>query len=128
MPDDRRYRVPGGCYSFTVNLLERAGDDLLVRHIDLLRRVVRAVGGTRPFTVDAWVVLLDHLHCVLTLPKGNDDFPSSWRLIKMLFASPRLQGPTCPDAWRTPGGFASGNHRATLRLLPDLRNSIRTQP
>jgi putative transposase len=27
-----------------------------------------------PFTVDAWVVLPDHLHCVWTLPPGDDDF------------------------------------------------------
>lgn len=33
MPDYRRFRVPGGTYFFTVNLLERKLD-LLVRHID----------------------------------------------------------------------------------------------
>ena len=31
MPDYRRYRVPGGTYFFTVNLLERHPNDLLVR-------------------------------------------------------------------------------------------------
>jgi len=40
MPDYRRFRVPGGTYFFTVNLLERRLD-LLVRHIDLLRESVR---------------------------------------------------------------------------------------
>ena len=33
MPDYRRYRVPGGTYFFTVNLLERHPNDLLTRHI-----------------------------------------------------------------------------------------------
>jgi len=68
IPDYRRYRVPGGCYFFTVNLLERRGNDLLIRHIDFLRDAVRLVRRSRPFTIDAWVVLPDHLHCVWTLP------------------------------------------------------------
>jgi len=38
MPDYRRLRIPGGCYFFTVNLLDR-NNDLLVEHIDLLRGV-----------------------------------------------------------------------------------------
>ena len=40
----------------------------------------------RPFTIDAWVVLPDHLHCVWTLPTGDDDFSTRWRLIKTIFA------------------------------------------
>jgi putative transposase len=38
------------------------------------------------FTIDAWVVLPDHLHCVWTLPSGDDDFSTRWRLIKTIFA------------------------------------------
>ena len=66
MPDYRRYRVPGGTYFFTVNLLERYPNDLLVRHVDHLRSVVRAIRRRWPFHVDAWVILPDHLHCVWT--------------------------------------------------------------
>ena len=40
MPDYRRYRVPGGTYFFTINLLER-GADLFVRHIEPLREAVK---------------------------------------------------------------------------------------
>jgi putative transposase len=86
MPDYRRYRVPGGTYFFTVNLLERYPNDLLVRHIDLLRTVVREVRTKRPFHIDAWVVLPDHLHGVWTLPPGDDDFTNRWRLIKQGFS------------------------------------------
>jgi len=86
MPDYRRYRVPGGTYFFTVNLLERYPNDLLVRHIDLLRAVVREVRTKRPFHIDAWVVLPDHLHGVWTLPPGDDDFTNRWRLIKQGFS------------------------------------------
>ncbi len=73
MPNYRRFRVPGGTYFFTVNLLERKGD-LLVRHIDNLREAVRLTKHKRPFHIDAWVVLPDHMHTVWTLPPGDDDY------------------------------------------------------
>jgi hypothetical protein len=38
MPDYRRYRVAGGTYFFTVNLLQRYPNDLLVRPIEFLNR------------------------------------------------------------------------------------------
>ncbi len=85
MPDFHRYRVAGGCYFFTVNLLERRGNTLLTDRIDFLRDAVRRVRSSRPFTIDAWVVLPDHLHAVWTLPPGDDDFSTRWRLIKTFF-------------------------------------------
>jgi len=86
MPDYRRYRVPGGTYFFTVNLLERRPNDLLTRHIDALRCVLRNVRKRWLFHTDAWVVLPDHLHCVWILPPGDDDFTNRWRLIKQEFS------------------------------------------
>ena len=92
MPDYRRYRVPGGTYFFTVNLLERRLDTL-VRHIDILREAVRATRRDRPFYIDAWVVLPDHMHCIWTLPPGDDDFSNRWKSIKIRFvqAIPRTE-------------------------------------
>jgi len=48
----RRARVPGATYFFTVNLLNRRSD-LLVRHIGLLRKTVRATRSRHPFHIDA---------------------------------------------------------------------------
>lgn len=73
MPDYRRYRIPGGSCFFTVNLLERYPNDLLTRHIDVLRQAIRETRKRQPFHIDAWVVLPDHLHCVWTLPEGDVD-------------------------------------------------------
>ena len=84
MPDYRRYRVPGGTYFFTINLLERRSD-LLVRHIDELREAVRRTRRERPFHIDAWVVLPEHMHCVITLPEGDDDFSNRIKAIKIRF-------------------------------------------
>jgi putative transposase len=69
-----------------VNLLERHPNDLLVRPIGSLRSVLRDVRAKRPFVIDAFVVLPDHLHCAWTLPPGDDDFASRWRLIKQGFS------------------------------------------
>ncbi|BBL69448.1 REP-associated tyrosine transposase [Methylogaea oryzae] len=86
MSDYRRYRVPGGTYFFTVNLLERYANDLLTRHVDILREVVRETRHRRPFHIDAWVVLPEHLHCVWTLPPGDVDNANRWRIIKQQFS------------------------------------------
>ena len=92
MPDYRRWRVAGGTYFFTVNLLERRLDTL-VRHVDALREAVRVTRRERPFHIDAWVVLPDHMHCVWTLPPGDDDFSNRWKAIKIRFvqALPRTE-------------------------------------
>ncbi len=85
MPDYRRNRVPGGTYFFTVNLLERQ-QDVLVRWIDVLRDAVRMVRAARPFHIDAWVVLPEHMHAIWTLPPGDSDYSSRWRAIKIRVA------------------------------------------
>ena len=82
MPSYRRAFVPGGTWFFTVNLLQRRGNDLLVREIDLLRNTVRRVRERHPFCIDAWVVLPEHLHCVMSLPPDDSDFSLRWRLIR----------------------------------------------
>jgi len=86
MPDYRRAWHPAGTYFFTVNLLQRQGNDLLTRHIDILRSVVKSVRTRHPFRIHGWVVLPEHLHCVIELPAGEADFAVRWRLIKMEFS------------------------------------------
>ena len=86
MPNYKRAFIPGGTWFFTVNLLERHNNDLLIREIDLLRKVVRNVKQKHPFHIDAWVVLPEHMHCVFTLPPGDSDFSLRWRLIKSGFS------------------------------------------
>ncbi|HXD46362.1 MAG TPA: transposase [Pseudolabrys sp.] len=85
MPNYRRAFIPGGCWFFTVNLLDRRRT-LLVDQIDVLRDAVASVRRRYPFDVGAFVVLPDHLHAVLTLPPDDADFSTRWRLIKTHFA------------------------------------------
>src|ERR1700760_1171623 len=85
MPNFRRAFVPGGCWFFTVNLLDRR-QALLVDHIDTLREAVAATRVKYAFTVVVFVVLPDHLHAIWQLPPDDSDFSTHWRLIKARFA------------------------------------------
>jgi putative transposase len=85
MPNYRRVLAPGGCWFFTVNLLDRRRR-LLTDHIDALRAATLRTQGRHPFAIDAMVVLPDHIHAVWTLPPGDADFSLRWRLIKIDFA------------------------------------------
>ncbi|WP_444542130.1 hypothetical protein [Chitinilyticum piscinae] len=67
-----------------MNLLERRGNRLLVERIELLRAAVQTVKRSHPFIIHGWVVLPEHLHCILELPAGDADFALRWRLIKLL--------------------------------------------
>ena len=85
MPNYRRAFVRGGCWFFTVNLLERQRT-LLVDRIEALRAAVEQTRRRYPFEIDAFVVLPDHIHAILTLPPEDADFSTRWRLIKTRFA------------------------------------------
>ncbi|MFE8070088.1 transposase [Marinobacteraceae bacterium S3BR75-40.1] len=81
----RRSNTKGGTYFFTVNMAQR-NSDLLVRHIDDLREVMRHVKTKHPFSLLAMVVLPDHLHTIWRLPEGNADYSQRWSLIKAGFS------------------------------------------
>lgn len=85
MTNYRRTLVPGATYFFTVNLADRR-KTLLVDHIDQLREALRYTRHRHLFTIDAMVVLPDHLHAIWTLPPDDADFPLRWRLIKTWFS------------------------------------------
>jgi len=81
----RRWRRKGGTFFFTVCLAAR-GSDLLLREVELLREAVRQTRIGRPFDIEAFVVLPDHLHSIWRLPAGDDDFSTRWGAIKGRFS------------------------------------------
>jgi putative transposase len=85
MPNYCRAFVPGGCWFFTANLLDRRSC-LLTDGIETLREATRKTRQRYPFRMDAFVVLPDHIHAVWTLPPDDADFSMRWRLIKSGFA------------------------------------------
>ncbi|WP_050519150.1 REP-associated tyrosine transposase [Pseudorhodobacter antarcticus] len=79
-----RPHIPGATMFFTAALACR-GADILTRHVADLRAAVRATKAERPFAIDAWVVLPDHMHCVWTLPEGDCDYATRMGAIKARF-------------------------------------------
>ncbi|EMK0360886.1 TPA: transposase [Klebsiella aerogenes] len=84
MSNYRRSYIPGGCWFFTVNMQNRHSD-LLTRHIDHLRAAIACTKRKRPFQINSWVVLPEHMHCIWTLPEGDSDYSGRWREIKKSF-------------------------------------------
>jgi putative transposase len=49
-----------------------------------LRNAIVKVRASAPFTIDAMVLLPDHLHCIWTLPAGDTNYPARWQMIKTI--------------------------------------------
>jgi len=81
----RRAQTPAGCYFFTVVTHQRQPLFTNTATVDRLRQAFREVRQRHPFTIDAIVILPDHLHTLWTLPEGDIDFPTRWMLIKSRF-------------------------------------------
>ena len=81
----RRFRLAGATYFFTVVTFERRPLFADAENVVLLRQALASVKARHPFHIDAMVLLPDHLHCLWTLPEGDDDFSSRWMLIKREF-------------------------------------------
>jgi putative transposase len=81
MPNYIRTRT-GATFFFTVVSYERRPIlcDEAIRHS--LRIAIDNVRLNRPFSIDGWVLMPDHLHCIWTLPEGDIDFSTRWLLIK----------------------------------------------
>jgi putative transposase len=83
----RRMRQPGGTWFFTVVTWRRRPVFADAHSVDILRQALREEIARRPFVIDAMVVLPDHLHTVWTLPEGDSDFPTRWRVVKRVVAT-----------------------------------------
>jgi putative transposase len=89
----RRNFIAGGTFFFTVTLEDRTSR-ALVDHVEALRAAMRETRGLYPFTIDAVVILPDHLHIVVTLPEGDADYTNRWRLIKRRFTDAVIKSGT----------------------------------
>jgi len=78
----RRSPAAGATFFFTVNTYRRKK---LLIHPEVrtaLREAIKRVRVSMPFTIDAWVLLPDHLHAVWTLPHGDAAYGKRWGMIK----------------------------------------------
>ena len=81
----RRYRLIGGTYFFTINLLNRKSS-LLTEHANILKEAIAYVKQRHPFEIPAIVILPEHMHLIMQLPENDDDFPKRIMLIKQYFS------------------------------------------
>lgn len=95
MPNYRRARTPGAAYFFTVVTDGRRPILASPAAVALLRRILGDCRARWPFTLDAIVVLPDHLHAIWTLPHGDAAYPARWGWIKKQFTK----------EWRAAGGI-----------------------
>lgn len=104
MPNCLRPKWTGARVFFTVCLAVR-GDDTLVREVAALRRAVAETKAERPFGIQAWVVLPDHLHCVWQMPEGTGAFRQDgrrsrhgfrWKWVGRGEPRPTIRWESCP--------------------------------
>jgi putative transposase len=126
MTNYRRNFAAGSSFFFTVNLAERRLR-LLTEHIDELRSAFRETRRHHPFTIDAMVVLPDHLHAVWTMPEGDADFATRWWLIKSAFSRSLTSGERISDSRAAKGERGIWQRRYwehTIRDQNDLTRHI----
>jgi putative transposase len=82
MPNYRRTKHPGGTYFLTQVTHHR--QPWLISDIArlALRTAITHVRQNYPFTINAFVLLPNHFHCLWTLPEGDGDLSTRLRLIK----------------------------------------------
>lgn len=119
MTEYRRTWLPGGTWFFTVNLLERRANRLLVDRIDLLHAAFRRIQLRHPFRMEAVVILPDHLHCIWTLPPGDTGFSSRWSLIKGQFSRGIEEGEWISDSRSKRGERGIWQRRFWEHLIRD---------
>jgi putative transposase len=95
MPDYRRWFVAGGSFFFTVVVHGRRPLFANPRAVTLLGGVMRDCLVRWPVTVNAIVLLPDHLHAIWTMPTGDAEYPKRWGWIKKEFTKQRLADAGC---------------------------------
>ncbi|MCK9396318.1 MAG: transposase [Methylobacter sp.] len=108
----RRAKTPGGTYFFTVVTFRRRKFLCEPDNVELLRTAFRNIKSAHPFTIDAFVLLPEHLHCIWTLPPGDHDYPMRWNAIKNHFTR------HCPDALKLPPSASQRRKRAQTIWQP----------
>src|SRR5690349_19177059 len=81
----RRLYIPGASYFLTLGLADRK-QTLLTKNIKLLRSAFIYTKMRHPFSIDAIVILPDHLHMIMSLPEDDDSFSKRIMLIKSHFS------------------------------------------
>jgi putative transposase len=84
MPNYKRARF-GSTYFFTVVTYRRRKFLCLEPCREILRDVINQARASYPFTIEAVVLLPEHLHCIWKLPENDTNYSMRWGWIKKEF-------------------------------------------
>ena len=102
----RRTTVAGATYFFTLVTYRRQSLFGEGDAVDMFEIALQSVQSRRAFTLEAQVILPDHLHAIWTLPDDDFDYATRCRLIKEAFTRAYAQRHRLParDAKRRARG------------------------
>jgi putative transposase len=86
MSEYLRLYQPGGSYFFTVVTHQRVQILSQPANIVRLQAAFHKVMKKYPFTLEAFVILPDHIHCIWRMPSWDSNYSIRWRLIKSDFS------------------------------------------
>ncbi|MCK9376060.1 MAG: transposase [Syntrophobacterales bacterium] len=86
MPRYLRPKTEGSIFFFTVVAFGRRKILTIENSRKILSNAVAEVRTQYPFSINAWVLLPEHLHAIWTLPEGDTDYSKRWGLIKAKFS------------------------------------------
>jgi len=84
MPNYRRNFVPGGTFFFTIVTNDRLRYFNTPARLDHLLSTIHKVQKSLPFELIAWVLIPNHIHLLVELPEGEENYPIRMREIKRL--------------------------------------------
>ena len=81
----RRVYAQGGIYFFTLVTYHRNPIFSNIRAIQIFTEANKHINKNHPFSILAYVIMPDHIHCIWKLPDGDTNYSTRWRLIKSFF-------------------------------------------
>ena len=87
----RRLQIPGALWFFTLVTYQRQMIFTDDHNIVKLLQTIKKVSMIKPYYIEAYVILPDHIHLIMSLPEGDKDFSSRIKMIKTLFTKDYLR-------------------------------------
>jgi putative transposase len=97
VPEYRRADTPGGSIFLTLITYDREKLFLIPENINKLRQACSAMMKEKPFTIDAAVILPEHIHFLWTLPSDDRDYSYRVGRMKVLFTRALRGANNLPD-------------------------------
>jgi putative transposase len=97
VPEYRRAHLPGSSVFLTLVTYERQKLFALPENIERLRQACAVVTAEKPFTINAAVILPEHIHFLWTLPSDDRDYSYRVGRMKVLFTRALRGANNLPD-------------------------------